>query len=98
PAIYTLSLHDALPICESRAKTLVYAGTYTAIDSVGTLLLDEVDSVESGVLRDFSKWLAENYSEDWVLTKLVSRGVGIHNGSLHRSEEHTSELQSRENL
>src|SRR5690606_41604495 len=65
-AIYSLSLHDALPIYAYR-----YAG---AIESC--LLLDEID------------------------VEIIADGVHlpIYLIEQQRSEEHTSELQSRENL
>src|SRR5690606_41875411 len=62
--IYTLSLHDALPICTANRR---FAG--------GGSLAGEVELGEGDGAA------------------LVDRAVGG-----HRSEEHTSELQSRENL
>ena len=37
------------------------------------------------MLNDFSDWLGKNYDYNWNLTLLAKRGVGVHNGSLHRS-------------
>lgn len=75
-----------LEILESKkTKTLVYAGTYTNIESVSTLLLSSVQENNRNLLNDFSDWLGENYDFNWTLTKLVKRGAGIHNGRLHRS-------------
>ena len=75
-----------LDILESKqTKTLVYAGTYTNIESVSTLLLSSVQEKNRKLLNDFSGWLSENYDFNWSLTKLVKRGAGIHNGRLHRS-------------
>ena len=34
---------------------------------------------------EFANWLTINYGANWKLTNLVKRGVGIHNGQLHRS-------------
>jgi hypothetical protein len=75
-----------LEILESKkTKTLVYAGTYTNIESVSTLLLSSVQENNRNLLNNFSDWLGENYDFNWTLTKLVKRGAGIHNGRLHRS-------------
>src|SRR5436309_10820541 len=61
--IYTLSLHDALPICDIAAGRLVY------------------------------RWGGHaGHWGHWIVAQLAERF-----GEL-RSEEHTSELQSRENL
>lgn len=76
----------------SRAKTLIYAGTYSNIDRLANLLTNELAVVETGRLRDFSQWLSINYDPNWQLTNLVKRGTGIHNGQLHRS---ISQIQVR---
>lgn len=76
----------------SSGKTLIYAGTYSNIDKVANLLIDNHDPVESEVLRNFEHWLVSNYDRNWHLTNLVKRGCGIHNGQLHRS---LSQIQVR---
>ncbi|QSE98996.1 DEAD/DEAH box helicase [Fulvivirga lutea] len=75
-----------------KTKTLVYAGTYTNIESVSTLLLASLPEKQDGLLDNFSLWLGENYDYNWSLTKLARRGVGVHNGRLHRS---LSQIQVR---
>lgn len=69
----------------AKGKTLVYAGTYSAIKEVATALLDEFDKRDSTLLEQFRGWLVENYGPNWLLPRLMSRGVGVHNGQLHRS-------------
>jgi len=66
-------------------KTLVYAGTYSAIREVSMVLLDELKKRGSDLLELFRGWLVENYGPNWLLPRLLSRGVGVHNGQLHRS-------------
>ncbi len=70
---------------EKTTKTLVYAGTYANIDRLSNLLLASMKANENKLLNDFSQWLSENYDYNWSLTNLVKRGVGVHNGRLHRS-------------
>ncbi|WP_426724140.1 hypothetical protein [Enterobacter cloacae complex sp. 339J8] len=36
-------------------------------------------------MKEFSNWLKINYSQNWKLAKLIEKGMGIHNGRLHRS-------------
>src|SRR5690606_41221401 len=72
PEIYTLSLHDALPIFPPEE----------ALENV----LQEGQS--DGFLQDLIIGTAANLKE---IDEEISR-------CLKRSEEHTSELQSRENL
>lgn len=70
---------------ESRTKTLIYAGTFSQIEEVSTLLLTELENDSSELLNQFAKWLEKNYSFNWVLPKLIKKGTGIHNSRLHRS-------------
>ena len=77
---------------KQETKSLIYAGSYSGVDSVTTLLIDNTDKGGSTLLSDFSEWLATNYHPNWKLTNLVKRGVGIHTGQLHRS---LSQIQVR---
>src|SRR5690606_42097185 len=67
--IYTLSLHDALPICQRRAASAHKATPIPANLLALVLSPNRVKAAMSGISRE-----------------------------RRRSEEHTSELQSRENL
>src|SRR3712207_7133392 len=68
--IYTLSLHDALPICDPRL--------------ISFPITPNADSAAS--LTSAAKWL----SRDWRWSRSTAMPT--------RSEEHTSELQSRQYL
>src|SRR3712207_6890011 len=71
--IYTLSLHDALPICDGKAGP----NTRRAVAAWQRSKRQEVTSYLSGLQRDL------------ILAEAQPR---------LRSEEHTSELQSRQYL
>lgn len=75
-----------------KGKSLIYAGTYSNIDKVANLILDQIPAQDGGRLADFSRWLGVNYDPNWQLTGLIKRGAGIHNGQLHRS---LSQIQVR---
>ena len=75
-----------------ETKSLIYAGSYSGVDSVTTLLIEKTDKEGGPLLSDFATWLATNYHPNWKLTNLVKRGVGIHSGQLHRS---LSQIQVR---
>jgi hypothetical protein len=70
---------------ENSGKTLIYAGTYTNIGNVANLLMIGVNKLDRPLLSQFRSWLSKNYESNWTLPNLVERGVGIHNGRLHRS-------------
>src|SRR3712207_8899087 len=72
--IYTLSLHDALPIC-----------------TIGWIV--------AGLLIGWLAWESKNTLVNTFRTAaIVSLVLGLYSFTLPRSEEHTSELQSRQYL
>src|SRR5690606_41326622 len=77
PQIYSLSLHDALPIF----KPFIYLAALEAGYRPNSILLDSPIELSQGAGKPL--WRPENYTRDYLGP---------------RSEEHTSELQSRENL
>src|SRR5207302_11156344 len=89
-AISTLSLHDALPICPRlhedmiKIKDLSARARQIAVTNIGR---DEPTLVLTNDLTTPAKDLFARYAERMMVEN-----------ELDRSEEHTSELQSRENL
>lgn len=73
-------------------KTLIYAGTYKNVQNVCSILNAEKKRKKTSLLTDFSEWLKINYGPDYLLVPLAMKGIGIHNGQLHRS---LSQLQIR---
>lgn len=73
-------------------KTLIYAGTFTNISKISTVLIAEHEESQSDLVKSFAEWLSKNYALNWNLTRLVRRSTGIHNGQLHRS---LSQIQVR---
>ncbi|AZA51188.1 hypothetical protein EG346_24810 [Chryseobacterium carnipullorum] len=72
-------------LSKNKGKSLIYAGTYSNIDSLTILFLATYEPVKNELLEMFANWLSKNYDFNWSLTKLVSREIGVHNGRLHRS-------------
>src|SRR5699024_12814081 len=80
-AIYTLSLHDALPICYRHRKTGAYGADGRPQDSgLGRSVFGHTGSICDGT------WAGGACLCPWD------------SGQRQRSEEHTSELQSRFDL
>src|SRR5690606_40889461 len=78
PGIYTLSLHDALPICQPDE------------------LLQRLDGLASIPLFQPDQQFLPTARRPAPRSGLAEHPVADH--PVKRSEEHTSELQSRENL
>lgn len=68
-----------------KSKTLVYAGSYNRINQASDILRKKLEISKSSLLLNFADWLRTNYSSQFRLADLIERGVGVHNGSLHRS-------------
>src|SRR5207249_9043043 len=83
--IYTLSLHDALPIFGTRQARLV-------------LLLDRRDAAAHRVAGGERRLERDRRARLHDGPRRASSGEGDVEGLAPRSEEHTSELQSRFDL
>jgi hypothetical protein len=69
-----------------QTKSLIYAASYPQIEKVSNVLNENLPIItDRQLLNDFSEWLTINYDTNWKLTNLIRRGVGIHNGQIHRS-------------
>lgn len=77
---------------KKHTKSLIYAGTFENIDVISNVLNDNLPDKKNEVLDNFSDWLKINYSDGYILSDMVKKGVGIHNGRLHRS---LSQIQIR---
>src|SRR5690606_41686200 len=93
---YTLSLHDALPIC--RKCLAMYSGSCLRrgfVQTYSLILRIEKDRVMDRPISPRTAMCMSPFPDDLVPEILRSE----HRIHQHlRSEEHTSELQSRENL
>src|SRR3712207_8791499 len=79
--IYTLSLHDALPIFQ-RARQEITA-------AVDLFAANEREACHDGL---------NALCDGWRITRAVDVAQVLRRGEIVRSEEHTSELQSRQYL
>src|SRR5699024_12265065 len=94
--IYTISLHDALPICSQHTSKLIkHSFVYftMALKDCGLIQNDAFFIDEIKVEADANK-----YSFTWRRTVEKYHAKLREKTSKLRSEEHTSELQSRFDL
>src|SRR5690606_40608606 len=91
PAFYTLSLHDALPICSRYSSSIIKR----------PLILGSVPGNCSRCSTPSlaNKWFSSNKLFVWIRFSIsFPASINCTVSPVGRSEEHTSELQSRENL
>src|SRR5207249_11436386 len=97
PELYTLSLHDALPIWSERTTRRFYGSPVALYDAVADLAV-EIDSYE---LERREHVISPEFTRVTTVVHLHGageEGVGEDVTYTPRSEEHTSELQSRFDL
>src|SRR5690606_40370646 len=91
PEIYTLSLHDALPILPKLQKVVVQLEARDLVQRRERLVHQKQARLRHHGAGDGDAHLH-------AARKLARHGLGKALQMHARSEEHTSELQSRENL
>src|SRR5690606_41298963 len=91
--IYTLSLHDALPICLDKVNVEPVYKKFPGWDTPSSKAATAQDLPES--MKSYIGFINEYLG---VNIRYISNGPGRNQIISIRSEEHTSELQSRENL
>lgn len=74
-----------LQIIAEGGKSLVYTSSHTNVQKVCAILKAKLPQVASPLCADCCEWLAKNYGPSCYLIPLIRRGVGVHNGNLHRS-------------
>jgi hypothetical protein len=79
-------------ISPGSEKTLIYAGNYAEIKRVSDLVIEKLVTVDRPHTNHFASWLRNNYQQNWTMADLAERGVGVHNGRMHRC---LSQLQVR---
>ena len=48
---------------------------------------------------DYTEWVEENYGKDWIYSRAIRNGVGIHHGSLPRAiQQHTVDLFNQKKI
>lgn len=79
-----LKKQSVLKICKND-KNLIYAALFKEIHTLQVLFIENCLDKKSEKIINFSNWLKKNYDPDWIFANLILKGVGIHNGRLHRS-------------
>src|SRR5690606_40462346 len=95
PFHLTLSLHDALPIFLGSNEPLYVIDGFPFSGNPTFLQNADIESIE--ILKDASS-VAIYGSRGANGVVMITTKSGKKGGRTNRSEEHTSELQSRENL
>ena len=72
-------------LTETKSKALIYASSHPQVKTVCSILTKNLDSSYSELCTNFSSWLRSNYGDSCFLIPLIERGIGTHNGNLHRS-------------
>lgn len=66
-----------------EGQTIIYCKSPSSASDVANFITE----IESREERDspYIQWIKDNYSEDWGYYKAITRGIGLHHGSLPRA-------------
>ncbi len=66
-------------------KNIIYTNTVISIKDIYKECIEKYNismSTNTKLQNSFLKWLGLHYSKEWILYKLVKRGIGIHNSQI----------------
>lgn len=66
-------------------STLIYCQSPGSVRRVAQLMVDREVSAEAPELNDAVKWIGTHFHPEWILTRALARGIGIHHGRLPRA-------------
>jgi hypothetical protein len=86
-AVRTAKVIDILKSDESC--TLIYCQSPpSTVRLANDLILNYVSNIESSISNDrnaFIAWIDDNYHDNWIVSKALKKGIGIHHGALPRA-------------
>lgn len=72
-------------------KNIIYTNSINSVNKLSSFLInknittnDNLENNENNLLNSFLDWLKNNYTDKWYLYDLIKKGIGIHNGQIHR--------------
>jgi superfamily II DNA/RNA helicase len=82
---------------EFNGPSIIYCMSQNSCTRVAQFLLStDINFISSDCEDDFSgyiAWVSKNYGSDWIYTRAMKRGIGIHHGALPRTlQQKTIEL------
>ena len=72
-------------------KNIIYTNSINSVNKLSSFLInknittnDNLENNENNLLNSLLDWLKNNYTDKWYLYDLIKKGIGIHNGQIHR--------------
>lgn len=76
----------ALGVCRvCDQQTLIFCSSISRVYKLASYLMNGGLSAPSEKASQFSEWLAQNYTSEWSLVRMLQHGIAIHHSSLPRS-------------
>ena len=73
-------------LCQKLTEsTLIFCSSPSRVNTVANHLLDHNIGVESRSLAGAAEWGAKTYHPDWIWSRALRKGIGVHHGRLPRS-------------
>lgn len=84
---YTHGTKDSklIDICSKvSGQTIIFCSSPDRANAVATCLQDSISASEDKYSTGLSDWLSVHYHKEWILTKSIRCGVGIHHARIPR--------------
>lgn len=74
-----------IDICEKvEGPTIVFSSSPDRANKAAELIYENIRTEPGNKARELAAWVSENYHEEWILTKALKNGVGIHHARIPR--------------
>lgn len=86
PSTRANALEKLVDLCgKLDGQTLIYCASPASARRVATALSVSRRDTKSKELLQAAEWVGENYHPDWIVSRALSSGVGVHHGKVPRS-------------
>lgn len=72
-------------LSDLKEPTIIYCRSPESAKNVADILISRLSLEFANRLRGLVKWIGDNFHDEWVLTRALSLGIGIHHGRIPRS-------------
>lgn len=79
-------IESLVALCKSRNEpTLVYCRSPARANEIGRALIESGVGEDAPSMSPAAAWLGREFHPDWIVSRALRRGIGIHHGKLPRS-------------
>ncbi len=65
--------------------TIIYCQSPKSVSNVANFLVDQVGLERDVEMAEAAEWISANYNPDWIVSRALNFGIGLHHGGVPRS-------------